>query len=415
MLSINCRNSEATSQLGYGEKYNCLLILFSVVIALTPDLNRYFSKTVWIIVIILWYADIFFRKAYEKSIVVSPLFLGLIIGLSVDIALKLVGYSSAEIGNYYIKIAFVDMLIKACYVNSHYSNKSKMFIFRFVEIYMGFLVIVNIYNGLTIPSVHYYIYFFPEKYLGKNIAMTEFFDCCAFFSGVVFYRALYEKRRAYRFFDYTILIITIYFLLSFEPRTTAIVLAFVFIIINYLCFLKKTTTRLFVAMALIFVAFGIMTLGRDLLISIMPDRVSIRLSSVFNYVSDVGNADSSDYLSRFRLFFTSIKTFTSNLKNFVFGVGYHLGGEYDTIIGQHSFIVDSLAAYGCIGFLYIVTVYRYIRKELLKDNKRIIKNALIVLLISAFLSNPIRPEIASCVLLLPVCSEIVLRKKGENL
>ena len=119
-------------RISVSEKTNSFLVMISITIAIIPDLNRYFSKIAWIIIILMWYFQTLISyKIKSNRTIVSVLSLLLFVGIAYEILLRIIGFSSAEYGNYFIKLAFVDIVIKSVFVYKSYSIKAKKFLFRY--------------------------------------------------------------------------------------------------------------------------------------------------------------------------------------------------------------------------------------------------------------------------------------------
>ena len=91
------------------------------------------------------------------------------------------------------------------------------------------------------------------------------------------------------------------------------------------------------------------------------DRVSDRFSQISMAIAYEDVAANRGSLSgRNELMALSWNTFTSSFSHILFGAGEH--AEDDTVIGHHSFILDTLACYGIVGgsilFFYFKKQYQ---------------------------------------------------------
>lgn len=388
------------------EKTNSFFVKLSVLIALIPDLNRYLPKSIWIIVIALWYVHTFLFTTRHKRTRISLFAFVLIIGVSLEVLLRVVGYSTAEYGNYFIKIGFVDLLIKSVYLYKNYSKKEKKLIFRETHLLMLFLILQNIFDGITVPNIHYYIYFFPKRYIGMNVAMTEFYNVIAFFIGVLTVDFIYQKGLNIRLLDLISIVIAYYFLFSYEPRTTAITLSLLLVSLVLIKTARKTANRIVFGIAIVLFACFVISFAGEIVIPLLPKRVTARIIAVLK-LSNARLVD-SDYYGRLRLFLASWNTFLSSPKTFLVGIGYHLGDAFRGVIGQHAFIVDSLAAYGVLGGLFLIYSFGSMWKTFVikgdKDLGNVCRESCLqVLFIAAFMSTIAHPEIAVAAILLPTC------------
>ena len=152
-----------------------------------------------------------------------------------------------------------------------------------------------------------------------------------------------------------------------------------------------------------------MFLGSDF-VRLLPERIAYRVEAIMNFSSRSFWGDT--YLSRFTLIENSLKTFVATPKNFLIGIGYHLGQEYYDRVGQHSLITDYLAWYGCIGLFMFYYIMASIRKLLIgscdgKVEKIFANSIFAVYFFSSIMSNAFRPEVSvTAILMLSLCVSI---------
>jgi hypothetical protein len=133
-----------------------------------------------------------------------------------------------------------------------------------------------------------------------------------------------------------------------------------------LVFVLKRKPLIFI-FSIIIIAFAIYVYASGRLVDIFDWLAEIipseRLSKRFHEIStalfweDI-EASSGSLSGRNRLMGVSWDTFTSSIGHFVFGAGEHYGDN--TIIGHHSFFIDTLARYGIIGG---VMMFVYFKKQ----------------------------------------------------
>lgn len=119
-------------------------------------------------------------------------------------------------------------------------------------------------------------------------------------------------------------------------------------------------------------ASGLLIVFFDWFADIIPsDRLASRFREISTalFYEDM-EASSGSLAGRSRLIGISWNTFTSSIGHFVFGAGEHSGDN--TIIGHHSFFIDTLAGYGIIGgvmmFVYFKKQYQIIMSYLDKKS-----------------------------------------------
>lgn len=380
--------------------FNKIVLFVTVLISVTPILNQQFSKIIWSILIALWYIVVACERRNQRFHYFSFSCL-ILIWILWEITLKVFGFSSASIGNYFLLITFFDMIIKSLYVQQYYSNKEKRILLRLIQIIIAVNIISNIYVGYIYSNIHYYVYFYPEQYLNLNVAQTEFYNMLAFFIGANFFLVQKEKNKICKVFDVFLIILSYYFILNFETRTTSLIMSFILIL---LIIINRNPSKLRkILKTILFITFfsSIFLIEFDFIIRYLPERVAVRISAVINHDTFIN----SEYTSRVGLFFNGVRTMFSSLPNFIFGVGNHLGSDYSSIIGQHSLISDYMAKYGLLGLLFLLYFFSSIKKVFcnLKTNHFVSeynKIVIFVFIIISFLSNSFRSETAVVVFLI---------------
>lgn len=335
---------------------NAFLLLLTVVIAITPVLNRNLPKLIYIGIILLWYIEVFFSRrkpTYKAPNLAIPLF----IWFCWELLLKVVGFSTAEIGNYFLVMCFFDLVYKSSYILQHYPARWRHLLLRIIQIIVLLNILDNIYLGHTIENIHYYIYDAPDDYINLNVAQTEFYNMLVYYIGICAYLLRTDHKFIHRAIDLIALSCSYYFMLSFEARTTSLTLSILLLLAMFIFSIKKRATRIVVLSFVAIVFIVIIGSEFDWLVAVLPERVSLRFTALSKE-----SLGSSDYTSRTVLLWNNINTMFSSLSSFIFGVGNHLGSKYSSLIGQHSTITDYMAKYGCIGLAFIIFFFTRILK-----------------------------------------------------
>jgi len=168
-------------------------------------------------------------------------------------------------------------------------------------------------------------------------------------------------------------LLTLYINFSILQRGTNVIFTLAEIGVLFVFTLKRKGIVYFFSIVIFVLAIYIYTTG--LLIDVfvwLADTVSSeRIAKRFNeiatalYYEDI-EASSGSLAGRSNLMGISWHTFTSSIGHFVFGVGEQSGDN--TIVGNHSFFIDTLARYGIIGgtmmFVYFKKQYQIIMSYL---------------------------------------------------
>ena len=115
-------------------KVNLWLTIISVFLIVTPYFNRNFPVSVWCGIIALWYFDVLLHKRGQKNIN-NPIAV-LLLWFGWCFALRLIGYSSAAWGNYFLLLSSIDMIIKSLYIYKNYTPKEKEIVLRSIQVVM---------------------------------------------------------------------------------------------------------------------------------------------------------------------------------------------------------------------------------------------------------------------------------------
>lgn len=366
-----------------------MLVLASVIIAVTPELNKSFPKVMWIVINLLWYFEVFLFEHHQVKFAAKTFAFGILFWIIYETVLSIIGFSSASIGNYHIQFCFFDLLIKALYAKQFYSTKQKSFLFRAIQLVVIINVIQNIYISNLFPNIQNAIYQHPEVGDGLNIAMTEFYNMLAFFIGVNFLAFYIEEKMVWKVFDISAIVLCYYFMLTCTTRATSLTMSVVLLVsVWYLHKLgyRKVSPGPIVCLI---VLFCFLSYFMDDIINMLPDRVAVRYMTL---AGDSGGDTAT--LSRFELIGNSIRTFFANP---VFGIGYHLGNDYFSLVGQHSLITDYLAWFGIFGAIFLIFFFRSLYRLLPKGCNSIFltrysRYLILVFCIYSVLSNTFRPE-----------------------
>lgn len=374
-----------------------LLILLSCVIALTPMLNRNFPKLIWVVINILWYVFAFIQQRPSRSVMMF--ILGLILWWGYELLLKEFGFSTASIGNYFILLCYFDIVCKAIYLLKCSDNVFKSLLLRCIQLVIIANLLHNIHLEDQIEGIHYYITIQPEIYGITNAGATEFYNVMIFFVPNCAFLFFKEKKNFWKVFDIICIVLTYYFMLSFETRATSLIMTSSLLIFVLLNQKVNGTFNLTKALLVMLVFYLIYKVSYVFLIESLPERVALRLRAIKE--GDTGEG----YTSRFDLIFRNVTTWFSSIDSFIFGVGNHIEGQKSLLLGNHSVFTDYIAKYGIIGLTFICLYIKNIYSLYLKFNCDIKTTTLIQIVLSfaviiMIMTNSFNPENAVSTFLL---------------
>lgn len=411
---IRYKTLSTKRHLSFLELTSLVFILASIIIAITPDLSRYFPKPLWILLLLVWYIILFFLLITKKaSFSTRKSFFVIVLWVLFQLFYKIIGYSSAELGNYFIIIIHFDIVIKSIFIFENYSKNGRYAIWRFIQLFVLALLLINIYWGLTLNQPHFLIFYYPESYIGKNIAQTEFYNMLIFFVGACCLSFFTNKKTLFRTLDLLCIFLSLFFMASFETRATSFFFSLIIILLSAIISFKRQSSRLVAWPLLIVALLASVLVFSTPLASLLPNRVSERIYALTNFIN--GSAENNALLSRISLMDNSLTTYFSSIKNMIFGIGYHLGDEYYSIIGQHSFLTDTLVAYGIFGLafaiVYFINVFGFFFKRTdYGITRRYLICAVFLFLILSIVSNSFVPENAFSFY---ICYSLIAKRKEE--
>ena len=186
-------------------------------------------------------------------------------------------------------------------------------------------------------------------------------------SGLSLIVFLHVRRFLPRILALLVIAIATYINIFILQRGTNVIMIIVEIGMILLFLIKRKSVV--ITLSIILVAFMLFSFSSENLIRITnwladvspSDRVSDRFSQISMAIAYEDVAANRGSLSgRNELMALSWNTFTSSFSHILFGAGEH--AEDDTVIGHHSFILDTLACYGIVGgsilFFYFKKQYQ---------------------------------------------------------
>lgn len=177
------------------------------------------------------------------------------------------------------------------------------------------------------------------------------------------------------------LILSVYVNVFIFQRGTNVIFLAVEIALVFFFGLKNKTLVWFLSGLTILVAAYVYFSGYlinffEWLTDVVPsERLAMRFKSItYALMYEEIEAGGGSLAGRSHLIDVSWSTFTSSIGCFLFGAGEHFGDN--SIIGHHSFMIDTLARYGIIGgvifFVYFKIQYQLIMSNISKKTDRVL-------------------------------------------
>jgi len=333
---------------------NIAFLVSCVFASCSSAIGSLLPESVKILLMLLWYVEVLL---FEKKSFPTKFAIILLGWWMVEIVYLISGVSSASIGNYYITLKFFDIVIKSIFVLYGFSNSEKRILLFCIVAVVLETIIENIYYlnvyGDELLLMYRNINYYRDAGGDVRFANTGFYNSLIYFIGISFLIIRQSANKKYKLFFLTSIILSFYFMLSIETRATSFSLTVLLLVLTYYWTEKKMSQKaLLISLAILLLLS--LPLWLPSLISILPERVAVRISAL------IYNASSEEdvYLSRFSLMEVDLNTWFSGVAQFFFGVGDHRGHEHWKLIGQHSYILDMLAKYGFLGLLFMITFFR---------------------------------------------------------
>lgn len=328
------------------------LISLIIIIAALLFANLYrFSNYLAVPLFFAWIPYMFYHRQLLNKVESSYVTVSIIL-LFLIILYRVLGLSDLNVGYLLRNFNWIMAGVVSVFVIETFSSKElkKLFI-AFTIILALYLVIIIRLGGSLLSSI--------EADAAVVVTYTWMGSMFMLLSGFCLILVLHIKSVRFR-----VLAIVFFLLITYlnffilQRGTTAILTLAMLTLIVLLNFSNKIVNRIFIPIIIIFVSITVastdlMVQFFDFLTEISPsERLAVRFQqlSLAIQFSDI-DASSGSFQSRAELIGISWDTFTSSLQNFLVGVGAHR--DDDTIIGNHSFIIDFLASYGILGGVFI--------------------------------------------------------------
>lgn len=402
-----------------GNRFLFVFFLVWAIICSTPILGKslYFAALLAVSIV-----SIFLNSSSYKF--QRPIFWSVFLYLALIFVYKLIGYSSAEWGNYMHQLSFFIPILLMLLIPDLLSNRQKILLWWLMLVVMLFNIADNIYLSILYPSLNSVSRFYQdEEFLASiNAGSSPFYTFSLLFFNVCFFVFLNCKEKKIKLVTLAAAVVSAIYILGFCLKASVVVYFLLSLVLQYFAYRTNNTILFFFVIVLsVLLGVAVITVFQDsiadFIISVSPDE---RLTERLVTLIDVENAeaDISIATNRTNLYLLSVNTWLSDISSFLFGIGDHRAafGAKATGIGQHSDLLDSLARYGLLGLIMLVAVFKHMFKYLLSLYGKTYKLQLVtifaILIMCGLTKNIFLPGIG-CVmfLLLPLSKDIIMRSK----
>ena len=305
----------------------------------------------------LWLANFFsaeskLSKDEKKFVTVSFLLLALIM------LYKFAGYSVMDIGGLIRVVNWILAGVVSVYAMKLFASRELSTLYLVLNFVLIGLLVYFIIMGRTIMALE-------EQEEAAAVTSTWFGSMYMLLTGISLMVFLHVKKLFVRLIALILLVLTLYLNFFIMQRGINVVFTLVEIGLILVFLLKRKSV--IISLSVVLVGGAVYIMSADLLVDFFDWLAAVipsdRLATRFREISialeyENINASKGSLSARSNLMGISWQTFTSNFGHIIIGAGEHV--KDDTIIGHHSYFLDTLARYGIIGGIF---VFLYFKKQ----------------------------------------------------
>ena len=347
-------------------KYYFILLLM---LGLTPYMNRYYLNILTVLTVIWFMTIIPYLKNINRVEFIIIIYLLYIIGL------RLLGYSTASIGNYAGEIIAIVLLLSQRFFQQFNVQESKRI--GKIGLVICFLNAVdNLYIYWRYPDIENltsYTTRLIDTYGNINVYLTM--DALSMTFILLTFLILWNIKKQINKKELVLSIIFIYLSFFCLMRATAIIILIIGCVILFIYkfsknFNNKSKMLLMMVVLGIFIAFLVnwKMLLQTIAGFISSERIQQRiynLADLFSYTMKTSGSGNS-FVLRLQMFIMDIQYWCTDFQTFVFGNGFHREtAATDSVIAfarlnkysGHTTVGDTLSCYGLLGLGYIICIF----------------------------------------------------------
>lgn len=305
----------------------------------------------------LWLAYIYSSKSglsKDENVFVRVSFflLGLIM------LYKFIGYSELDTGGLIRVVNWILAGVVSVYAMRLFASRELSILYIVLNFALLGLLIFLIIAGRAIMAIE-------EQGEAATLTSAWYGSMYMLMSGISLIVFLHIKKFLIRIIALFFLALTLYLNIFIMQRGIIVIFTLVEIGLILVFLLKRKS--LIISLSVVLIGFAVYIMSADLLVDFFDWLAAVipseRLATRFHEISVAMEyqdlyASKGSLSARSKLMEVSLQTFTSNFGYFIFGAGEHI--EDNTIIGHHSFLIDTLARYGIIGGFLI---FLYFKKQ----------------------------------------------------
>lgn len=322
---------------------------------LVPGLSSY-SALLSIIMLCALFAVFYNRRnvlyGNEKRCIIYS-----VIYISMIIVYRIIGVSDTQLGYIGYYVGFVIVVITSVYIPIILDRKLKILLFKIIFVVsllsIAVLCITN-RNALDVA----------------DIADTPYCTMVMFYMGACFVWFLHAKKTSHKIISILAVAISMYSIVFVFQRGINTILGLVMLVLLLLFNTNRSSLTTIIVIFFSVLLFWLYFSGTYVDVLLMvgklsgSPRIQDRMNQIISiiYYADAEKAGGT-FTGRYRLIELSIETWKSH---FFFGAGDHRLSN--SIIGNHSELIDTLAKFGVIGGFDTVLLLKNLFSVLVKNN-----------------------------------------------
>lgn len=399
-----------------------LLLLLYATIAFTPIIKNS------LLLMILGVSFLPFVLSHSVSINYRKhqlIVLYVLLYLIICLLYRITGVSSIPLGQFVYHLSFFWLILVMLILPHILSHKQMKWVFWSVVLVVSLNILDNIRLCIAYPDLFFLVSRDKDDLgMNLNIGGSKFYNAVFFFFTICFFGMLNCNDKKYKYALLCSVVLSLIFIFGFCLKAAVLIFAGFSAFLLYFSKRAKSPKRFILLLLLPSLsAFVIVSTFSDQIIELISnffssERLSQRLIALI--ASD--ESETSTLEVRENLWLMSVNTWLDNFSNFIFGIGDHRANwdagqtAAQTGIGQHSDFLDSLARYGLIGLLLLVSIFVYSFKYILSffDNEYKLQLQVIFLLfvLFGFSKGVFQSDIGFVLfVLLPLLGNIINKKR----
>lgn len=282
------------------------------------------------------------------------------------LAYRFIGISTASLSHHMITIRFFLPFICMLPLYRRLTKRQCCFLLWVVLLTMAATIAWNFH--LKNIWGYRYTYQLSSRAGVRGVINTQYTTAIMLASGALFSVFLRPGRRTVRYASLFGVILCMYFNIVVTQRAITFLLSIIMFVLLYLVNNKNNSTRRVIGGVCVILLSILFILEYDTILTwvanfVSSTRLRSRILSIIRLLQaeNLEAAGGSSLTARLRLMSVSLRTFLGSFSHFFIGAGHRI--DTNSVIGNHSQLIDEFARYGFFGgLLSSVMCFRLLRE-----------------------------------------------------